>query len=203
MRQCPTTSRALARCHPAAGHNGRNLTCPASASNTSPYTERPLIRHSTRSPTATQSSLTTKPLDRRVDQPFRNSRSGLSVRGTAPSVPTPPDGGRSATCPDQQRPPESPARLLTQAERKPPSAGRAADRRLVVCTRSSDVGSADRVGASRLRGSRPAWWSLRCTFGSASAGAEPLLTRLQLARSRLAPDRPSRARSAATGLAMS
>lgn len=32
-----------------------------------------------------------------------------------------------------------------------PSAGRAAGRRLLVCTRSSDVGSSDRVAASRLK----------------------------------------------------
>jgi hypothetical protein len=56
--------------------------------------------------------------------------------------------------PDQQRRPASPAWLLTQAERKPPSAGRAAGRRLLVCTRSSDVGSADHVAASRLFRSR-------------------------------------------------
>ena len=40
-----------------------------------------------------------------------------------------------------------PAWLLTRAERKPPSASRAAGRRLFVCTRSSDVGSADHVAA--------------------------------------------------------
>ena len=70
--------------------------------------------------------------------------------------------------PDQQRRPASPAWLLTQAERKPPSAGRAAGRRLLVCTRSRDVGSADRVAASRLL--RQCWRRARgdrfCACGS-------------------------------------
>ena len=49
----------------------------------------------------------------------------------------------------RQRRPASPAWLVTQVERKPPSAGRAAGLRLLVCTRSSDVGSAGGVAASR------------------------------------------------------
>jgi hypothetical protein len=42
--------------------------------------------------------------------------------------------------PDQQRRRVSPPWLVTRVERKPPSAGRAAGCRLLVCTRSSDVG---------------------------------------------------------------
>jgi hypothetical protein len=60
------------------------------------------------------------------------------------------DSETSPDRPDQQRPRVSRAWLVTQAEGKPPSAGRAAGRRLLVRTRSSDVGSADRVAASRL-----------------------------------------------------
>jgi hypothetical protein len=60
------------------------------------------------------------------------------------------DSETSPDRPDQQRRRVSRAWLVTQAEGKPPSAGRAAGRRLLVRTRSSDVGSADRVAASRL-----------------------------------------------------
>ena len=41
--------------------------------------------------------------------------------------------------PDQQRRRASPVWLLTKGERKPPSADRAVDRRLLDCTRSSDL----------------------------------------------------------------
>jgi hypothetical protein len=52
-------------------------------------------------------------------------------------------GGR----PDQQRRRVSPAWLVAQAERKPPSAGRAAGRRLLVSTNSGHVFVADPVAA--------------------------------------------------------
>jgi hypothetical protein len=65
--------------------------------------------------------------------PVPRSRSGTVDASAARS---------SGIRPDQQRRPASPPWPLTQTERKPPSAGRAAGRRLLVCTRSSDVGSA-------------------------------------------------------------
>ena len=49
--------------------------------------------------------------------------------------------------PDQQRRRVSPAWLVTQAERKPPSAGRAVGRRLLVSTHSGHVFVADPVAA--------------------------------------------------------
>ncbi len=74
----------------------------------------------------------------------RSGRKGGVSREPRRAAPKP-----SAFRPDQQRRPASPPWLLTQAERKPTSAGRPAGRRLLVCTRSSDVGGADRVAASR------------------------------------------------------
>jgi hypothetical protein len=76
------------------------------------------------------------------------------------------DSETSPDRPDQQRRRVSRAWLVTQAEGKPPSAGRAAGLRLLVCTKSSDVGSADRVAASRLQ--RPCRRS-RCFGGQAPA----------------------------------
>jgi len=55
--------------------------------------------------------------------------------------------------PDQQRRRVSPAWLVTQAERKPPSTGRAVGRRLLVSTNSGDVFVSNPVAAF-VRGCR-------------------------------------------------
>ena len=96
----------------------------------------------------------------RVEFAGRGSRFAIGLRGASC-----PDSGATAGRPDQQRCPASPAWPLTQRERKPPSAGRAGGRRLLVCTRSSDVGSADRVAGSRLKR------SCRRRYRSARTGA--------------------------------
>ena len=93
-----------------------------------------------------------EPRDRRVAkaaaEPERAGSQNHSCgqgRGCAPSEPPvsatafsfaskQQSGESGAPRPDQQRRPASPGWLLTQAKRKPPSAGRAAARRLLVCT---------------------------------------------------------------------
>ncbi len=60
---------------------------------------------------------------------------------------------------------------------------------LLVSFRSSSVSlarSSRRDCCFTPLGVTAAWWPLRCKFGSAGAGAESPLSRLELARSRLA-----------------
>jgi hypothetical protein len=101
-------------------------------------------------------------------------RCGLPVPGTGRAAPSPGGAGASGgreralpTRPDQQRRRVSPAWLVTQAERKPPSAGRAVGRRLLVP-------SLQAMSSSRIRS--PPLSEVSSPGGAAEAAALVLAT---------------------------
>ena len=90
--------------------------------------------------------------------------------------------------PDQQRRRASPARLVTLAERKPPSAVRAAGRRLLFApgavTSAARIASLHHASQAVTSERRP----FRCKAGSGGADAESRVRRSHLGRHRLATD---------------
>ena len=109
------------------------------------------------------------------------SGTGESIGGVAPS-----SGGAGTragrerarpTRPDQQRRRVSPVWLVTQAERKPPRAGHAAGRRLLVFTNSGQVFVADPAPAFvRKRqpdAPGPRWFRLLLSRAEQSCGRRP------------------------------